>query len=191
MDSRICVKCGNSYPSSDFYPKQKQCRFCAIEYAKAWQKANPDKVKVIQKKQNKKKWEKNKNDPEYLAKKKLYRQGRRDIMIARAKEWNSKNKKQYYQNIARAKRRRRAKIRNSGFDFYTEQQVLETYGTICYLCDKEIDLSAPRRVGLPGWENGLHIDHVIPISKNGPDTLKNVRPTHGKCNIDKKAFDIL
>jgi len=37
------------------------------------------------------------------------------------------------------------------------------------------------------WHSpGLQIDHVIPIVKGGPDTLNNVRPAHGLCNIKKK-----
>ena len=46
-------------------------------------------------------------------------------------------------------------------------------------------MNAPRQTGLDGWENGLQIDHLIPISKGGPDTLINVRPTHGLCNLRK------
>jgi len=34
---------------------------------------------------------------------------------------------------------------------------------------------------------GLHIDHVMPLSKGGPDTLENVRPAHGSCNVKKQA----
>ena len=59
------------------------------------------------------------------------------------------------------------------------------YGTCCYLCDKEIDLTAPRQSGAEGWETSLHIDHLVPISKGGSDSLDNVRPTHGQCNLKK------
>jgi 5-methylcytosine-specific restriction endonuclease McrA len=55
------------------------------------------------------------------------------------------------------------------------------------LCNTAVDLNAPRKSGIPGWEKGLHIDHFIPVSKGGPDTLNNVRPTHGLCNIRKHA----
>jgi 5-methylcytosine-specific restriction endonuclease McrA len=63
--------------------------------------------------------------------------------------------------------------------------VLETYGATCYLCEQPIDLNAPRQVGRPGWELGLHIDHVVPISRGGSDTLENVKPTHAYCNQTK------
>jgi 5-methylcytosine-specific restriction endonuclease McrA len=68
---------------------------------------------------------------------------------------------------------------------YSELQVINKYGTKCYICNQEINFNAPRRVGLKGWEIGLHIDHFIPISKGGLDVLENVRPAHGLCNIKK------
>ncbi len=46
-------------------------------------------------------------------------------------------------------------------------------------------MNAPRKPGIPGWEFGLHIEHVVPISKNGADALYNVRPSHGICNLQK------
>lgn len=68
---------------------------------------------------------------------------------------------------------------------YTYAEVLNLYGTNCHICLDPIDLNAPRNVGRDGWEKGLHIDHVIPMSKGGEDTLFNVRPSHAKCNIIK------
>ena len=70
---------------------------------------------------------------------------------------------------------------------YSDADVLSTYGLDCHICQIPIDLNAPRRVGRDGWEKGLHIDHVYPLSKGGLDILENVRPAHGKCNIIKWA----
>ena len=70
---------------------------------------------------------------------------------------------------------------------YSDIDVLETYGVQCHICNDPIDLSAPRKVGQDGWERALHIDHVYPLSKGGLDTLENVRPSHGKCNVIKWA----
>lgn len=82
---------------------------------------------------------------------------------------------------------RRSRARNEGrvWEVYTEDQVLELYGTNCYICGEPIDMSAPRKAGTEGWERGLHLDHVVPESKGGPDTIENVKPTHGLCNILK------
>jgi 5-methylcytosine-specific restriction endonuclease McrA len=46
-------------------------------------------------------------------------------------------------------------------------------------------MKASRKVGSKNWEKSLHIDHLIPISKGGSDTLENVRPTHALCNLKK------
>lgn len=80
-------------------------------------------------------------------------------------------------------RSRRAKITMP----YNELQVIAIYGGDCYLCGLGIDFTAPRRTGIEGWENGLHIDHLVPLAKGGVDTLENVRPTHGLCNLRKYA----
>ena len=70
---------------------------------------------------------------------------------------------------------------------YTKSEVLERYGNICHICQEPIDLNAPKRVGYKGWEAGLHLDHVIPLARGGNDTIENIRPSHGICNIRKGA----
>jgi len=86
-----------------------------------------------------------------------------------------------------SERRRRANRFNNGFEYYKESEVLEMYGPVCHICGTNIDLNSPRLSGVDGWEKGLHIDHVIPLSKGGTDTLDNVRPAHGSCNVKKHA----
>ena len=82
-------------------------------------------------------------------------------------------------------RRRRANKVNAGIEFYTEEQVLNLYGTNCGICNKPIDLTASRRVGRGNWQLGLHIDHKIALIKGGSDTLDNVQPAHALCNLNK------
>ena len=88
-------------------------------------------------------------------------------------------------------RRRAKRFRALGLDpeigRYTETEVLERYGTVCHICNTEIDMNSPRGTGKPGWEKGLQIDHVIPLSKGGDHTIENVRPSHGHCNLTKSA----
>lgn len=68
---------------------------------------------------------------------------------------------------------------------YTTKEIIEKYGSDCHICQKPIDMDAPRSVGKTGWELGLHLDHVIPISKGGDDTADNIRPSHAICNMRK------
>lgn len=112
------------------------------------------------------------------------------------KAWNNKNKQRAYENVVSWRkanpgmnntysRNRRALEKGSRFEKYKESEVLDLYGTNCYLCDMPIDLNAPRSAGIPGWKTGLHIEHFIDIALGGPDTLDNVRPSHGWCNLTK------
>lgn len=99
--------------------------------------------------------------------------------------------KKYPEYSRMSKRRRRAKINNNGYELYTEDQVLATYGTKCYLCLEPIDLNATRKCGQPGWQKGLNIEHVVDISLGGPDTLENVRPSHAICNLTKRSHKVI
>ena len=101
--------------------------------------------------------------------------------VARQAKYRARNLEAVQARERSKNRRRRASITND----YNELQVIATYGINCYLCDLEIDFMAPRKCGIPGWENGLHIDHLVPVSRGGSDTLENVRPTHGLCNLVK------
>jgi hypothetical protein len=140
-----------------------------------WRIANPERYKASQKK----------SAIKHRVKKRIYN-----------KAWSEQNKELHRKLIAdwqrlhpeskrRSANKRRAKVMNSRAEEYTEAQVIEKYGENCHLCLLPIDFNAPRRVGREGWQNGLHIEHLIPIDKNGPDILENVRPSHGLCNLRK------
>lgn len=129
-----------------------------------------------------------------LNKKSAYRNKER--VSTYAKKWYQENKERikeqqrnyYYNNKDKAYARsakRRAIKHNAKNDIYTVGYVVAIYGTLCYICKDEIDLKAPRATKYKGWERGLHIDHVIPLSKGGSNTMDNVRPVHGLCNISK------
>jgi len=102
------------------------------------------------------------------------------------KNWRDKNP----DVVKAAVNRRRARKNNADSDGWTESQVVELYGTKCYICKKEIDMSASRWTGRGNWENGLHFDHVVPLSRGGSDTIDNIRPSHALCNI-KKGYKII
>ena len=131
-----------------------------------------------------------------------YRIKNKEKIRALSQAWNEKNSekniessRKYRRNNLHKRRmldiqnkhRRRANKINNGFEIYTEEQVLNLYGTCCHICNEPIDLSAPRSCKQEGWQNGLHLDHVIPMARGGSDTLDNVRPSHGLCNIKKGA----
>ena len=134
------------------------------ETMSVWMKANKDKVNA-----SSRKWRA--NNPEK----------RKEVVKA---YWAANPEKR-----RETVRRRRATRLNNYVEKYTEQEVLDRYGTDCHICSKPIDLTASRRSGIGDWEFGLHVDHLIPICNNGDDTLDNVRPTHAKCNLVKNRFE--
>lgn len=154
-----CQPCRDAnYQRSKKYYRKNKAKVYAIN--RAWAKRNPEKVKEIQRINNKKVVRK-RNGPKV----------RSDI---------TKEK-----DVARTRKRRAIKA-STQTEFYTWQNVIEIYGTKCFLCHTEIDLTAPRSTSQKGWEQGLHLDHWVPLSKGGSDLLENIRPVHGLCNIKKQ-----
>jgi 5-methylcytosine-specific restriction endonuclease McrA len=116
-----------------------------------------------------------------------YREQNKDKEKARHKIYKEQNKEKH----AEYERKRRALKRNSNHEFYSTENVIEKWGSDCYLCNLPINLQAERRTGRKGWETGLQIDHVVPIYKGGEDRIENVRPAHGICNSKKNKYDTI
>lgn len=151
--------------------KQIACDACKLanrKWVSEWSKNNPDRTKEI----NKKARDKYRARPEIQQKR--IEDGRKYLQTENGKE-----------AAARSNSRRRAHKMNAASEKYTTQDVLNFYGNICHICNITIDLSLPRKVGHENWQMGLQLDHVIPISKGGNDSLDNVRPSHGICNKKK------
>jgi len=162
-------KCG-TYAGWNWHKKQSEpvcnsCRIFKLDYDKEYRK-NPKNLLRIQERDRMR----IRNTEERLRTNETYRNNHKEELQKRSRSYQ---------------RKRRVMKKENGWEAYTEETVLEVYGMACYLCNKLVDLSAPRSTHKKGWQNGLHIDHVIPISKGGSDTLDNVRPTHALCNLSK------
>jgi hypothetical protein len=124
----------------------------------------------------------------YAANKELYAEYHRRYREKhkdRVKESNRRYRQLNKDKRAALERMRRARKRNSLTEKYSVEDVLAKYGSNCHLCGMDINLTAERRPGRKGWEWGLHIDHLVEISSGGSDTLENVRPAHGLCNLKR------
>ena len=183
-DSKTCTKCGQVKPRCKpyFYKDALQgdglrpdCADCARARSRSYSQKNPeanrDRVKNWRLKNPEKAKESKRNH---------YVKNRERIR----REWKDK----YNANpeiFMTQKYKRRAREKAVDHEPYTWKDVIAKWGSDCHLCGKPIDLDAPRWVAIPGWENGLHLDHVVRISEGGADTLANVKPSHGLCNIRK------
>ena len=184
--SKLCNECNQEKSLEDFSPlikgkfgRRSKCKKCMAEIAAKNRKKNPSAHKAAIKKYRL-------SHPEVIARRdRRYYLKNKDRLLAKNKKWKQNNPEQNAELNRRKEHRRRARKLENGIGLYTEKQVLELYGKLCHICESKINLSAPRRVGTKGWEKGLHIDHIVPISKGGSDTLDNVRPAHALCNLKK------
>ena len=163
--------------------KEKPCDACRLavnEYARLYR------IKNLEKKREQGRniyW---KNPERYKLATSQWRQENRSKVKEDLKAWRDNNRDKYRAIQQRASGRRRAIKLNAPSELFSVQDVLEKWGTDCHICNEPIDLTAPR-IKVPGWERGLHLDHVVPLSRGGADTLDNVKPAHGLCNAAKGA----
>lgn len=184
--SKTCNNCSLEKSLDCFSPLPKgklgrraKCKECEAKIAKIRRKKNPQAHKASVEKYRV-------SHPEIIARKNAkYYQKHKIRLVKKTQQWRKNNPEKYAEHNRLKEHRRRARKLENGTEPYTEKQVLELYGKLCHICESKINLSAPRKVGTKGWEKGLHIDHIVPISKGGSDTLDNVRPTHALCNLKK------
>lgn len=80
---------------------------------------------------------------------------------------------------------REARKHQNGKEPYTRDEILSRDDYTCHICLIKVDLNASSQIGVGDWKLYPHMDHVIPVSKGGPDTPANVKTAHAYCNILK------
>ena len=155
------------------------CQEAWARYMVEWRSKNSDKVRA----NNKKHRSTHPDKPrDRSAQRIIYRKLNAETIRKQTREYRRARPEQG----AQQSRVRRARKLSVPSEPYTTQQILDLWGTDCHLCGLPIDLVAPRHVGGPGWELGLHLDHDDPLSQGGADIKKNVKPAHGICNLRKR-----
>lgn len=121
-----------------------------------------------------------------LEQKRAYREANREKIAEKDRAWREANREKIAE-MDRAYREAnphrnwaagyRVRCRQFGIESvvedFTKADVIYTYGDRCFYC----------REG--AFE---HLDHDIPVSKGGPHTLENVRPSCADCNITKREM---
>lgn len=183
---KTCTKCGQTkLRTNEFFYKSKKspdglrpdCADCGRARSNKWSANNRQRSR-----DRASKWRLENLDKKLESGARWYEKNREQI--------RAKFKEQYKadpEKFIAFQRTQRAKRRQAYAEKYRKEDVLQRWGSNCHICGESIDLAAPRQTMHEGWEKGLHLDHVIPLSKGGTDTLDNVKPAHGQCNIKKQA----
>tara|TARA_B110000977_G_scaffold166924_1_gene215126 strand:- start:103 stop:723 length:621 start_codon:yes stop_codon:yes gene_type:complete len=183
-----CKSCNNKRVTEHYQNNKEKIKKQQKEYyqrnkeklkekTKEYYQNNKEQILELNKERNKEYYQNNKE------KAKEHYQNNKEQIREQQKEYHKNNPHKGREYARKRRALRQANIHKP----YTEDQVLKLYGTDCHICKKPINLSANRSAGAPGWQRGLHIDHVTPLSKGGPDTIENVKPAHGLCNMQKNA----
>jgi 5-methylcytosine-specific restriction endonuclease McrA len=72
---------------------------------------------------------------------------------------------------------RRARKRNVESESWTHSEIAVKGSGVCPYCGKEIGLLYDSKI--------MHIDHIIPLSREGSDLKENLEPICCECNIKK------
>lgn len=80
----------------------------------------------------------------------------------------------------RKRRARRARLAGARSEPYTTAGIAKRDGFICALCGSQVDMKLRFPDSL-----SASVDHVLPLSKGGDDTLSNVSLAHLGCNSSK------
>ena len=137
-----------------YYEKNKQA---CIERARKRYLLNKDSIKAYSKK---------------------HYQSNKQRHAENAKSWKQRNIAKYKKIHADVQLRRRARIASVNNDNYKRIDVYNRFGGYCIVCDDRINLD----IKFPD-KSSFTIHHLIPISKGGDNTTKNVAPAHLICNI--------
>ena len=87
-------------------------------------------------------------------------------------------------NIARDhKHKRRARIYEAGYERFDVKEIFDRDGWKCKACGRK----TPKSKRSTTADNAPELDHIIPISRGGPHTRKNVQCLCRACNIAKGA----
>ena len=195
MIAKTCVKCGLEKPKDLFPRRGRECKACRAIYLRAWYLKNREYALAQQKKyrqENPEKvraaidsWEA-RNKERLAAATKEYKKRNAARMRAVEKAWRLRNpdkchafgRKWRQANLLKCVEkasRRRARILSQTIGTVSYDAILERDGYVCHICKAPV---AP-------WD--MDFDHVIPISKGGPHSMDNIKPSHSHCNRSKNC----
>src|SRR3990167_10051937 len=173
VGSKRCSRCGkrklrSSFHASSYAPDglQFNCKPCRSEQMADLYKR---KRKIIQ--ERTKRYRKT-NAKKVAAFKRRYYESHKEQYNAHLRRWRKANWRRHYVNHLA---KRQALLRGATISDFTLEdwiELLEQYGYQCAYCKSTSKLT---------------MDHIVPLSKGGQHTQRNIAPACGPCNSRKGA----
>ena len=182
-----CVDCGVCIMHR---PRNtKRCEECAVEYSRSWnlkytndRYANDPEYREARKAYGRDYARKRWLDPEYRRKyqewcdkpenRERIRERNREATRVRAED-----PERYQAWLAYRRKYTRERRKRQGGTGYRRnlEKLIADHDNKCGICGEE----------LPEERSDIHVDHIIPVSKNGTNEYNNLQPAHAFCNMSK------
>lgn len=170
--TRICTQCDIEKEENEFYlissgglKRRSKCKLCVNAYSVARRRTHPPRLDPIKARARRKRWEEARPEwrKEYL---RSYNQ-RPEVKERRNKRLRESGKglEQVHKRIA---------LRKTAEGSWTAEEwktLCDQYGNKCLRCGK----------------NEVTIDHVVPLSLGGSNSIDNLQPLCQSCNCSKQA----
>ncbi len=200
MDLKTCTHCPENGPQplDAFRPGHNRCRECTKAYQRAYYKANRERIRTSQARYaaenrdgvqaQQRRW-RDSNVEHRKEYRRAHYEANREDYLEQAKQWASENPERIREHKAKWTSRnadavneksRRYQARKRGATVEKlDYSLIRGRDEACYLC--EVSFSEAER-----FDTKLtHVDHVVPIAKNGPHSYANTALTHARCNLAK------